>query len=54
LKGHDFSRAENAAKRTRALQVAEKLIGLKGHDFSRAESAAKKRGLYRLRKNSLA
>jgi Zn-dependent protease with chaperone function len=42
--GHDFSRAENTAKSTGALQAAEKLIVLKGHDFSRAKSCLKPTG----------
>ena len=41
LKGHGFSRAEDATKSRRDLQAAEELVVLKGHDFSRAENAPK-------------
>jgi lipid-A-disaccharide synthase len=40
LKGHDFSRAADAALANRGLDAAEKLDVLKGHDFSRAVNAA--------------
>jgi hypothetical protein len=46
--GHDFSRAEKAAKSTRALQAADKLAEAvsngrfaSGHDFSRAVNTTK-------------
>jgi hypothetical protein len=48
LKRRGFRRATNAAKRSRTLQVAEKLIQAEelkgfvtGHDFSRAANGAK-------------
>jgi hypothetical protein len=57
LKGHDFSRAVSATKRTRALQLAEKLdFGLfcnKGTTLVGPQMPQNERGLYSLRKNSI-
>jgi len=42
--GHDFSRAENGARKEGALAPVAEGDALKGHDFSRAERAAEEQG----------